>query len=301
MLSREAEKRGKTLVSFSHYPLTDFHEGASDEMKKLFGANKFQLSRVPETNVSELYAEAGIRVHFAGHMHINDTGKLDGSPTGRLVNIQVPSLAAFPAAYKIMNLESTNVMKVQTHSLQKVDRFDEFFDLYKIEHQWLSQKAEAKSWNLNVLDAVDFQEFTQLHLQELIRLRLIRSDWPNELGILVNGISQTQLEMWLESPADEREEMLNSILNTLKKSEQKGELMEDFYFIKNGGDLGSAPIPSERMECYRSLNKKNLKAEGSSLNTQFSEFLRIMGRLCNGLPSDEFFIDLQDLSIKKVD
>lgn len=298
MLSEEAVKRGKTLVSFSHYPLADFHEGASAEMKKLFGATKFQLSRVPEPNVSERYSEAGLRVHFAGHMHINDTGKLADGPTGGLINIQVPSLAAYPPAYKIMNLETAKSMKVQTQVLKKVDRFDEFFDLYKIEHQWLSQKAEATSWNLNVLEAADYLEFTQIHLQELIRLRFINSDWPNELGILVNGISQAQLEKWLESSPEEREEILDFILNSLKTTKQKGELMEDFYFIKNGGDLGSAIIPAERMDLYRSLHKKNLKAEGASLNTQFSDFLKIMGRLCNGFPSDEFFIDLQDLSIR---
>jgi 3',5'-cyclic AMP phosphodiesterase CpdA len=299
-ISEEAEKRGKTLVSFSHYPLTDFHEGASEEMKKLFGAGKFQLSRVPEKQVSELYAAAGIRVHFAGHMHINDTGKLDENPNGELVNIQVPSLAAFPPAYKIMNLESDKSMEVQTHLLQKVDRFDEFFDLYKMEHQWLSQKTDANRWNLRVLDAVDYAEFTHLHLQELIRLRFLRSDWPSELGILVNGITQTQLEKWIESPSDSRGELLNSILKSIKNSNQKSELIGDFYLVKNGGDLGSSKIPVARMELYRSLTKKNLKSEDGTLATQFSEFLQIFGRLCNGLSSDDFFIDLQDLSVKKV-
>lgn len=300
-ISEEAKKRGKTLVSFSHYPLTDFHEETSEEMKKLFGAGKFQLSRVPEKEVSELYAAAGIRVHFAGHMHINDTGKLDGTNGEDLMNIQVPSLAAFPPAYKIMNLESANIMKVQTHLLQKVDRFDEFFDLYKMEHQWLSQKMDSNSWNLKVLDAADYAEFTKFHLQELIRLRFIKSDWPVDLGILVNGISQTQLKEWIEAPLDSREELLGTFLKSIKTTKQKGALMEDFYFIKNGGDLGSNKIPMDRMELYRSLSKKNLKSEGGPLNVQFSDFLGIFGRLCNGLPSDDFFIDLQDLSVKKVD
>ncbi|MFN3997348.1 metallophosphoesterase family protein [Algoriphagus sp.] len=298
-ISEEAKKRRKTLVSFSHYPLTDFHEGASEEMKQLFGDGKFQLSRVPEKQVSELYAAAGIRVHFAGHMHINNTGKWYGDEGEDLVNIQVPSLAAFPPAYKIMNLESENIMKVQTHLLQKVDRFDEFFDLYKMEHQWLSQKTDTNRWNLNVLEAKDYEEFTQFHLQELIRLRFLKSDWPSELGILVNGISQSQIEKWIDSPLEEREDLLNTFLKSIKNTDQKGELMEDFYFIKNGGDLGSSKIPVARMDLYRSLSKKNLKAEGGPLSAQFSDFLRIFGRLSDGLPSDDFFIDLQDLSVKK--
>lgn len=33
-------------------------------------------------------------------------------------------------------------MEVQTHLLPKVGQFDDFFDLYKMEHQWLSQKTD---------------------------------------------------------------------------------------------------------------------------------------------------------------
>ena len=301
-INEEAEKRGKTLVSFSHYPLADFHEDSSEDMKKLFGAGKFQLNRVPDKSVSERYSAAGIRVHFAGHMHINDTGKLEENPNSELINIQVPSLAAFPPAYKIMNLESDKSMKVQTHLLQKVDRFDEFFDLYKMEHQWLSQKTDTSRWNLKVLEAVDYLEFTQLHLQELIRLRFLKSDWPSELGLLVNGISQSQLEKWIVTPVENRVEKLNAILKSIQSNNQQGKLMEDFYLIKNGGDLVSSKIPVARMEFYKGLSKSNLKVEGDDpLSIQFSDFLRILGRLCNGLPSDDFFIDLQDLSIRKAD
>ena len=33
-------------------------------------------------------------------------------------------------------------MEVQTHLLPKVGRFDDFFGLYKMEHQWLSQQTD---------------------------------------------------------------------------------------------------------------------------------------------------------------
>lgn len=298
-VSQEAEKREKTLISFSHYPLVDFHQGASEEMKKLFGSGKFQLTRVPDPQISERYAKAGIRIHFAGHMHINDTGILANDSAATLVNIQVPSLAAFPPAYKIMNLESNQTMEVQTHLLQKVDRFDEFFDLYKMEHQWLSQTNRARLWNSSVLDATDYLDFNQQHLQELIRLRFLQSDWPADLGLLVNRISTSQLENWLDTPLSERSVLLDSILSNIKLESQKGEIMQDFYLIKNGGDLGMSQIPAIRMDAYRTLYRINLSPEGSMLNRQFSEFLSILSKLSQGLPSDDFFIDLQDLSIRR--
>ncbi|GMQ23347.1 metallophosphoesterase [Algoriphagus sp. oki45] len=300
-VSEEAQKRGKTLISFSHYPLTDFHENSSEEMGHLFGAGKFQLSRVPKPEVSQAYAEAGIRIHFAGHMHINDTGNLEIEDKTELVNIQVPSLAAFPPAYKTMNLIDSTTMHIRTHHIQQADRFDEFFDLYRIEHHWLSQQKESQAWNPKVLEAAHYLEFTQMHLQELIRLRFAEADWPSQLKNLVQGISTDQLKKWLGSPLEKRPQLLGEIYQQILQNGQKGNLMEDFYRIKNGGDLGIALIPEARAELYTQLSKRRLSTLDSSLNGQFSSFLRILGALSTGLPSDDFFIDLQDLSIRRPD
>lgn len=300
-LSQEAEKRGKTLISFSHYPLVDFHDRTSDEMKNLFGEGKFQLNRVPDIQTSELYAQAGIRVHFAGHMHINDTGVLRKGNSTELINIQVPSLAAFPPAYKIMNLKNLHSMEVETHVLNEVSGYDEFFDLYKMEHQWIAETGSGENWNLQILDSEDYMGYTQNHLKELIRLRFGPSDWPVELGILVNGISQSQLKDWLDSPEEKRDILVDTYLESIRNSNAKGKVMEDFYLIKNGGDLGASLILESHLSLYRKLIPANLNLTGneSSINSQFSKFLWILGKLSTGLPSDHFFIDLQKMEIKE--
>ena len=301
-ISLEAEKLGKVLVSFSHYPLADFHDEASDEMKKLFGPEKFQLNRVPDRQTSELYAQAGIRIHFAGHMHINDTGVLRKGASTELINIQVPSLAAFPPAYKIMNLKNHQSMEVETHVLNEVSGYDEFFDLYKMEHQWIAEKGAGENWNLQVLDSEDYLNYTRMHLQELIRLRFTSADWPEDLGILVNGITQSQLQDWLDSSEQKREILVINYLDSIRISNKKGKLMEDFYLIKNGGELGANLISESHLSLYRSLNSKNLNLTGdeSSLNSQFSRFLWILEKLSNGLPSDDFFVDLQKMEIREL-
>ena len=78
--------------------------------------------------------------------------------------------------------------------------------------------------------------------------------------------------------------------------------MEDFYLIKNGSDLGVNLISESHFLLYKSLISENLSLEGdeSSLNSQFSRFLWILGKLSNGLPSDDFFIDLQKMEIKEI-
>ncbi|MHA7128956.1 metallophosphoesterase [Algoriphagus namhaensis] len=298
-ISKEANQRGKTLISFSHYPLVDFHEHSSDQMKELFGPSKFQLTRIPTRETSQRYAEAGIRVHLAGHMHLNDTGQLPVSDSVQLINIQVPSLAAFPPAYKTIQIKNQRTMHIQTHLLRKVDRFDEFFDLYRMEHQWLSQQDHPKPWNLSILEVEDYLDYTRLHLQELIRLRFLDSDWPKDLGLLTKGISTEQLEEWLSARPKDRDLLLHQIKKKVLAENQEGPLMEDFYLIKNGGDLGTDQLPKKRLELYQSLTRKNLPKCKDPLAQQFSSFLEILGSLSRGLPSDDFFIDLQSLSISK--
>ena len=73
-----ARKRHKTLVGFSHYPLVEFNDGVSESVRRMWGDRCFDLHRVPETEVGEAFLQAGRRLHFAGHMHVNDTGSWAG-------------------------------------------------------------------------------------------------------------------------------------------------------------------------------------------------------------------------------
>jgi hypothetical protein len=195
-IAAEAKKRGKRLISFSHYPLVDFHNGASEEMKDLFGKGKFQLSRVPDPAVSEAYAQTGLQLHFAGHMHINQTSVHKTQTGEQLINIQVPSLAAFPPAYKILEEKRPGQLQVQTEILEEVNRMDEFFELYSMEHRWLATANPKALWNEDILKSPDFLSYTQFHLRELIRFRFLKSDWPEDLGLLVNALDVVSLQQW---------------------------------------------------------------------------------------------------------
>jgi 3',5'-cyclic AMP phosphodiesterase CpdA len=306
VIAQEAKKRNKTLISFSHYPLVDFHNGASEAMKQLFGKEKFQLSRVPDQAVSEQYLKAGIRLHVAGHMHQNNTGIYEDSMGNKLINIQVPSLAAFPPAYKILEQKSPGQLHFQTEQLEEVARMDEFFDLYRMEYSWLSANAPTRLWNEKILSSEDYLEYNQTHLRELIRRRFIRSDWPANLGTMVNGITLEEVQTWSELSEKTGLEYLNSILSRIASepgsSLKPGTLMEDFYLIKNGGDLGKSLIPGSKMMIYQELLAKKRTTDPSekSLQNQFIQFLDIFSRLLNGEPSDDFVIDLDEMEIKKV-
>jgi len=303
-IAAEAKKRGKRLISFSHYPLVDFHNGTSEDMKDLFGKGKFQLSRVPDTAVSEAYAQTGLQVHFAGHIHINQTSVHKTQTGEQLINIQVPSLVAFPPAYKILEEKQPGQLHVQTEILEEVNRMDEFFELYSMEHRWLATANPKALWNAEILKATDFLAYTQFHLRELIRLRLIKSDWPEDLGHLVNSLDARSLQQWSALTEEKKEAYLDQLLldqqNQPADAIRVGSLIEDFYLIKNGGDLGKTMIPQERLNVYSQVFAVK-KAEDSKSNprsSQLGDFLGIFSTLIQSLPSDDFVIDLHSREIK---
>ncbi|MFC3160100.1 metallophosphoesterase [Chryseobacterium arachidis] len=112
-ITKEAKLNGKTVIAFTHYPMIDFNDGATSEIKNLLGEKKWQLERVPDEEVAKAFADAGLQIHFAGHMHINDTG-IRTFGDKMLVNIQVPSLAAYLPAYKVLTIKSPDQMEVRT-------------------------------------------------------------------------------------------------------------------------------------------------------------------------------------------
>src|SRR5690606_38976085 len=128
-VTKEAEKRGKKLIAFSHYPLVDFNDGATEPINKLTIGEKLQVQRVPGEEVAQLFADTGLKIHFGGHMHINDTGIRTTEKGNMLVNIQVPSLAAYLPAYKILTFVKHNRMEVEIIVMYSVPGFDKFFEL----------------------------------------------------------------------------------------------------------------------------------------------------------------------------
>ncbi|HJY11849.1 MAG TPA: hypothetical protein VJ304_03625, partial [Flavobacterium sp.] len=179
-ISQEAEKNNKVLIAFTHYPMLDFNDNASDDIKNLLGKNKWQLDRVPTDEVAEVFADAGLKLHFAGHMHINDTGIRKFENGKILVNIQVPSLAAYLPGYKILTVNSQTDFEVQTVSVNKVPHFNELFPLYQKEYEVLKSNGGNEIWNADILKSKTYHDFTLFHLKELVRLRFIPSDWSKD-------------------------------------------------------------------------------------------------------------------------
>jgi len=295
-VAQEAEEQGKTLVAFSHYPMVDFNDGTSDLKKALFGNNKMQLHRVPKEEVAQTFADAGLKMHFGGHMHINDTGVHKTDKGNTLINIQTPSLAAYPAAYKILTIKSNEVMEVETVPLVAVPQFNELFPLYQEEHRYLSENSEEHIWNKEILATETYREYVTWHLRELVRLRFIPNDWPPALK--ENLLDRSGKELLVMAVNSKGMSQIKSLLGPQKLTLEDFEswtgldMIFDFYRLHNGDELALEDIGAKRINQYK-LVLQQLVSGNPNIKDELHDFAEIFEKQFRGVPSNKFQIDLK--------
>ncbi|MDH5832369.1 metallophosphoesterase [Luteimonas kalidii] len=173
---------GKQVVAFSHFPMGEYYNGASDDIARLLGPEAMQLQRRPSPETTRALAGTGLRLHVGGHMHVNDLARHPAGDGGVLFNVQAPSLAAYVPGYTLMTLHGSGQVELEVVPLMQVPRFDELFDLYRAEYD----QAPAPPWDRTLLDARDYGEFTRRVFDQLVRRRLL-DDWSCELRELVRS------------------------------------------------------------------------------------------------------------------
>ncbi|MDO3694605.1 metallophosphoesterase [Wenyingzhuangia sp. chi5] len=300
-VTERAEKLGKKLIVFSHFPTIDFNDDATEDMKTLFGKDKMQMQRVPNEEVAKVLADAGVKVHFGGHMHINDTGLRKFKDGNGLVNIQIPSLAAYIPAYKLLTLKNKGVFEIETIVLDSVADFKTLFPLYQQEHDYLVKTNQPHIWDSAILNANTYKEFTAWHLKELVRLRFLKNDWPQEFkNLLINATGQDLIQVAKENNADiktfEVKLKDQNISIEVFKDWTGLDMIHDFYKFKSADKLAITDVGQVRLKQYtlicdlfKSSNHANLKLWGS-----------IFVKFCNGQPANHFEIDTQSSTITSI-
>ena len=281
----EAQKRHKTLVAFSHYPLVDFNDGVSESVRQMWGDRRFDLHRVPEAEVSEAFLQAGLCLHFAGHMHVNDTGIWEGKDGKHLYNIQVPSIATYVPAYKILTIESDEVFRVETVTLDTVPGFDSLFPLYRAEYQSDSLRGHSPVWNKEILSARTYGEFCDYQFRDLVRLRFIPRDLPESWRACLDFTGAQMLEAVSGEEKSDDADWTDWCMK---------DLVLDLYRLRYAERLALEDIPRTRLAVYRYLFDR---ARISTFRSAEVEMVKGLGTLflafLNGEPCQNFVIDLE--------
>ncbi|KAF2336942.1 metallophosphoesterase family protein [Flavobacterium daemonense] len=296
-VSAEAKQKGKILIAFSHYPMVDFNDNASAEMKQLFGSDKMQLSRVPSEEVAQAFADAGIQIHFGGHMHINDTGVKTSVNGNTLFNIQTPSLAAYKPAYKILTIHSNVDFEIETVVVGSVPKFNSLFPFYEEEYAHLQHIKSPAIWNKDILKAKDYKDFTEWHLKELVRLRFLPEDFPVPFLASLANLSGKDLLEINKNISEIEKELSASNLKLENFESWKGlDMIFDFYRLKNADELAVPEIGSDRLKQYQIVCAQLEKSSDEKLILWAKIFLKTM----NSQPSNHFKINLKNNTIERV-
>ena len=296
-VSAEAKQKGKILIAFSHYPMVDFNDDASPELKLLFGSNKMQLQRVPNDEVAQTFADAGIQIHFGGHMHINDTGIRTTAKGNTLFNIQTPSLAAYMPAYKILTIHSDTEVEVETVVVSKVSKFNSLFPFYREEYTLLQNIKSPDIWNKEILKAKDYEDFTRWHLKELVRLRFLPEDFPVEFLKSIENLSGRDLLQINKNTSDIEKQLLFNNLTAQNFESWTGfDMIFDFYRLKNADELAISKIGINRLKQYQMVCEQLEKSNDNKLVLWSKIFLKTR----NGKPSDHFKINLKTSRIDRI-
>ena len=296
-VSAEAKQKGKILIAFSHYPMVDFNDDASPEMKLLFGSNKMQLERVPSEEVAQIFADAGIQIHFGGHMHINDTGVRTTAKGNTIFNIQTPSLAAYMPAYKILTIHSNSAVEVETVVVSTVPKFNSLFPFYEEEYAHLQKIKSPNIWNRDILKAKDYEDFTLWHLKELVRLRFLPEDFPVEFLTSIVKLSGKDLLQINKNTLDIEKQLLSNNLTIQDFDSWTGfDMLFDFYRLKNADELAIPEIGINRLKQYQMVCEQ-LEKSG---NERFVLWSKIVLKTMNGQPSNHFKINLKTNQIDRI-
>ncbi len=293
---REAEKRGKTLIAFSHYPMVEFYDDASPGIRQLLGDQSMELHRVPAEEVARTFAEAGIKLHFGGHMHINDTGIRTYDDGKFLVNVQVPSLAAYIPAYKLLTIHNSSLIEIETIQLDSVPRFKELFPLYEREYACLDSLKSPSIWNREILSTANYHDYTAWHLKELVRLRFLKADWPTDLRKFIVGSTGREMLDYLvqNSRGAETETETETDFNAGDWTGQ--DLIYDLYRLRSADKLAFPDIGKERLGQYQRFFALVEQATPNTEAAERVEQLRGIGRILDhfmqGAPADHFYINL---------
>jgi hypothetical protein len=309
--------------------MVEFNDDASPEIEALMGKGKWQLDRIPEEEVAQVFADAGIKIHFGGHMHINDTGIRKTAKGNTIVNVQTPSLAAYIPAYKLLTIKNNNELEIETIVINDVLRYNELFDLYKEEYKYLVSKNTKDIWNDAILQTKSYHGFTDFHLKELVRLRFLPDDWPLEFRTFLSDISGYDLLMlcnmksntpfndliddkkkfrkeWETSKVEVNRQLKEHHLKINDLSKWKGiDMITDFYRIRSADRLAINDIGTERIKQYELL----IQSFTDSYNTVITDanriklglFFTIFNKFLNGAPAGHFEVNLKSGEVKNLD
>ncbi|NUS68112.1 MAG: metallophosphoesterase [Ensifer adhaerens] len=263
-----AAKLGKTLLAFSHYPVLDPFDGATGAESVLFGETNI-ARRTPQQAVADALMTAGMTLHFSGHLHVEGvTRRARGSRS--LINVAVPSLVAFPPAFKIVE-PSRSASSIETVELSAMAVDPRVLRAYRREAARAGEDPDP------AFAAPDYGSFLKAHKRALVQHRYFPKEWPGDVVNEISGLSvAAACELMVDAGAMTSACGQGSIaIPEAAASLDMIEVIADWYCLRQAGVLALDKVPEPRRGFYRLLAKHFGRPPGTGWDGSTSGFLAI--------------------------
>ncbi len=300
---------GKNLLAFSHYPVIDPLDATVEDEITLLGRTGM-AERIPGADVAEALIDAGIDIHFSGHLHVNDTARYDRD--GKfLINVAMPSLVAFPCAYKVIAFDDCEI-DIETVGIDAMTLHPDLKWAY--DREVVPTRLEAGG----MLDVVDYGGFIYEHIGHLVGRRYLKREWPKHLAELFRSADLASLAALalIEEPVALSEAVTTAMaaretidLRTyrLEPAVLTGasalDFLGDWYRVRMGSELAFDWISRERLAAYSAI--EGLYANGNwtdpaCVQALLALIFRMYSKYASGLPSGNFRIDRETGAITAI-
>jgi 3',5'-cyclic AMP phosphodiesterase CpdA len=266
-VSKRAKQHGKTLLAFSHYPAIDPFDDPEDAGKTLFPKSNM-AKRKPNDAVAQALIAAGITVHFSGHLHVEGITRYDNTD-GQLLNVAIPSLVAFPPAFKHLKVQGSTVA-IDTVDLSNLPVDPEIMALYQLEMAKAGKAPDA------AIRTQTYGEFLRLHTTALVQHRYFVREWPRDVVACLAPMSVQQLCLdprtrpakldGLETGDGQPDDLASiSVI----------EIVSDWYCLWQAGALALPVLGQQRIELLHWLANLYGNATPADDDTPITVFLRV--------------------------
>ncbi|MCW0000934.1 metallophosphoesterase [Pararhizobium sp. YC-54] len=303
-VARRARLEGKCLLAFSHYPVLDPLDGTLDDEVALLGRTGM-VERIPQAGVAKALIAAGIDIHFSGHLHVNDTARHDDD--GRfLINVAMPSLVAFPGAYKVLTIGEQHI-DIETVGIDAMPLNDDLRLAY--DREIVPSRLDAGG----MLDVTDYGGFLFTHIGHLVGRRYLKREWPKEIAAMIRSLDVADLAALalIDEPvaagdavaaiaAARNDPGVRQLLTEagLDSAGLTGisamAFLADWYRLRMGSELAFDWIAPERLALYRAVGQLFANggwSDAGSAQARFALIFRMFRKYAGGLPSRNFSID----------
>ena len=142
------------------------------------------------------------------------------------------------------------------------------------------------------------------HLKELVRLRMIPNDWPQDFMVKAGKLTGEDLLLLSLNlnDAEAQKYLKKEGLKTRKFRQWTfDDLLLDLYKFQSADELAKTDIPKLRLQQYQRLEDyfESNKSQDPFI-IQLKSLFRIWSLLSKGDPSDHFEIDLEKQTLNRI-